>query len=350
MIEIQRVFIDTLTFRQSAASGDRLPKQRALKSFANSDEDDCHAAPQPISVKTNGLRHAGQSHVFFESRQRLFNTSKECRLTNFVLETLDSGKLIVNRGFSELFQQNGWQTFDVIWQATQDAMVAKKMRTDRITLRFTLKDQGKERSFYIKRHGRSSLKEYLKPLMRLTWPILGARNEWNAILEFHRAGIATMTPVALGESGSNSFLITEAIEDSDKLSELRDAWSKSRESHLDERHDLIYRIASITRSMHGAGLHHQDYYLGHLLRSKRDAEQLYVIDLGRVRKQAHLSQRWIVKDLAQLDFSADATPQERLRFFRQYLGRPFTKSDRKLMNRIQQKKAAIARHSIKNRL
>lgn len=271
-------------------------------------------------------------------------------MTNFALEKLDAGKLVINRSFADLFQANGWQTFDVIWKATQDAIVAKKMRTDRFTLRFTLLDNGKERSFYIKRHGRSALKEYLKPLLRLTWPILGARNEWEAILAFHSAGLPTMTPVAIGECGANSFLITEALEACDKLSELRDEWAKDRQAHAGRRAELLDQVAKLSRKMHKAGLHHQDYYLGHLLCSQADPSQLYVIDLGRVRHQQPLAQRWVVKDLAQLDFSADATPRERIRFLREYLGHRITDADRRLMTRIQSKKNAIARHSRKNKL
>ena len=269
---------------------------------------------------------------------------------HFGLETHDSGRLILNDAFRELFQQHGWLTFDKIWSETAGAAIAKKMRTDRITLRFTLDDRGTERAFFIKRHGRSGLKEYLKPLLRLTWPILGARNEWNAILEFQAIGLPTMTPVAIGESGWNSFLITEAIEGCDKLSKFKSDTETLTTVTPADRANLIRDVARLTRKMHESGLHHQDFYLGHLLRSQEDPDQLYIIDLGRVRKQQPLSRRWIVKDLAQLDFSADATPRERLRFLREYLGRRFVKADRDLMNRIQSKKATISRHSRKNRL
>jgi heptose I phosphotransferase len=271
-------------------------------------------------------------------------------LTHFDLETHDSGQLIINGAFSDLLRRHEWLTFDTIWSRTADAAIAKKMRTDRITLRFTLDDGGNERAFYIKRHGRSSWKEYLKPLLRLTWPILGARNEWNAILEFHAIELPTMTPIAFGESGSNSFLITEALENCEKLSKLNREGDGPAPLNPSVRSGLLREVARLTRKMHEAGLHHQDYYLGHLLRSQADPKQLYIIDLGRVRKQRKLSRRWIVKDLAQLDFSADASPWERLRFLREYLGRPLTVDDRRLMSSIQSKKATIARHSHKNRL
>ena len=255
----------------------------------------------------------------------------------------------MNKSFAELLRRHQWETFAAVWAHTADAAVAKKMRTDRITLRFKLDDNGTQRAFYIKRHVRSSWKECIKPLLRLTWPILGARNEWRAILDFHEVGLATMTPVALGESGVNSFLITEALENCVKLSEINANYVDGA-SIDDLRIRLIRDVARIARKMHGAGMHHQDFYLGHLMQSQSNAGIIYVIDLGRVQKQAQLSRRWIVKDLAQLDFSAQVSPRERLRFLREYLGRRLAGSDRSLVADIQTKAEAIARHSRKNRL
>jgi heptose I phosphotransferase len=277
-------------------------------------------------------------------------TSKDGRLTRFELETWDSGRLIVNHKYAELLRRHDWLTFSTIWSRTADAAIAKKLRTDRITLKFTLEDEGVQRPFYIKRHGRSSLKEYLKPLFRLTWPILGARNEWNAIIDFHRIGIPTMVPVAVGQSGSDSFLITESLENCDKLSNILTDSRDSTVPHLSLR-QISVTVANLARTMHNSGLHHQDFYLGHLMQSQTTPETIYIIDLGRVQKQTPLSQRWIIKDLAQLNFSASKVPLfERLRFLREYLGRPLTDKDRPLMARIQAKTNAISRHSRKNRL
>lgn len=276
--------------------------------------------------------------------------NKDGGLISFQLETWDIGKLTVNSAFSSLLRRNGLESFDSIWAKTADAAVAKKFRTDRYTLRFALSDGEVSRTFFIKRHGRSSWKEYVKPLLRLTWPILGARNEWNAILDFHAVGIPTMIPVAVGEYGENSFLMTEGLENCTKLSELNASLKQTPVELATWRTKASCIVAGIARKMHGAGMNHQDFYLGHLMQSESDSDCVYVIDLGRVQKYKQLAQRWIIKDLAQLDFSAEATDFERLRFLRQYLGRAFNKSDRSLIRRIQAKRSLIARHSRKNRL
>ena len=119
--------------------------------------------------------------------------------------------------------------------------------------------------------------------------------------------------------------------------------------------------------MHAAGLHHQDFYLTHLMvpldaicatplpaadRSPApDGLRIQVLDLGRVRWQRRLSRRWIVKDLAQLDYSAPHfAASERMRFLAAYLGRRVETADRALIRRILRKSRAIARHSKKNGL
>jgi len=277
---------------------------------------------------------------------------------SFEFETLDNGRLTVNRDFTDLMRGNRMTTFDSLMQF-EGGEVAKNLLRERITTRFQLTDaEGNEQACYIKRHRRPPWKEYVKPLLRLTKPILGARNEWNALVNFHRAGIATMIPVALGESGENSFLVTKSIEGCSKLSD----WMEQHLAHGSNsvpasKQTIINNVAQIARKMHAAGLHHQDFYLTHLLWPDGDtangdsANGPYIIDLGRVKKQERLSRRWIVKDLAQLDYSASLfSRSDRCRFLKAYLGRSVGKQDRPLLERIRRKSRAIARHSQKNGL
>jgi heptose I phosphotransferase len=263
------------------------------------------------------------------------------------LETWDAGRVTVNQAFARLLRQHRLTTFDAVWQATQSAAVAKQLRTDRITLRFELPDeQGRVQSLYIKRHTASGWWEHLKPLLQLRRPTLGARIEWDAILAFHRAGIPTMTPVAVGVAGARSWLITAALEDCDKLSDVRPPPGTR------ERQQLLTEVAGVAQLMHTAGLHHQDFYLGHLLKPRHHAGALHVIDLGRAERHGPWwARRWIVKDLAQLNYSAKDSPAtERLRFLKAYLGRPLCDRDRGLIRSILRKTRRIASHSRKHGL
>src|SRR4051812_49026732 len=113
----------------------------------------------------------------------------------------DEGRLTVNRDWARLLKANRLTSFSAL-MGFEGGEVAKNVLRERTTTRFELANgQSPGEAFYIKRHRPSSWIEYVKPLMRLRRPILGARNEWQAILAFHEAGISTMTPVALGELG-----------------------------------------------------------------------------------------------------------------------------------------------------
>lgn len=278
-------------------------------------------------------------------------------MRSFEFETWDDGRLTVNCEFAELFRTNRLTTFAALMHR-EGGDVAKDLRPERVTSRFELTDaQSNRHAFYIKRHGPSPWKEYVKPLVRLTWPILGAHNEWRAMIRFHEVGIPTMTPVALGRSGRYSFVISRAIEGCEKLS----TWAQCQDGRPEQSSNgpssthtrrLIEHVAQIARTMHAAGMHHQDFYLTHLLTPEEaPADTVYVIDLGRVCCRRKLSRRWIVKDLAQLDYSARfLSRSDRYRFLKTYLGRNLQLDDRKLIAGIRRKSQAIARHSRKNRL
>lgn len=274
-------------------------------------------------------------------------------MKSFEFDAWDDGRLTVNRDWARVLQSHGLTTFDSLMHQS-GGTVAKNLLRERTTTRFELSDDdGKTHGFYIKRHSRPPLKEYIKPWLRLRTPIFGARGEWEAMLRFHAAGIPTMVPVCLGERGSSSFVVTEAIEGHNKLSHWMEAAFQSNGSaDRTKIENVIQRIATIAGMMHRAGMHHQDFYLTHLLLPPDEsADGIRVIDLGRVRVRRRLATRWIVKDLAQLNYSAPfVTQSDRQRFLEAYLGRPLNDGDRRFVRKIARKSNAIARHSHKHSL
>lgn len=263
------------------------------------------------------------------------------------LETLDAGRLEIFQDDLPLFREHGLTSAAALWHHASET--AKNLRAERVTSRFDLRRaDGTLQTFYIKRHSPSSLKEWIKPLLRGMWPQLGATHEWEALWQFHEAGLPTMQPVAIFHHGRNSGLVTRSLDGCVKLSEL----ARNRTlSILDERR-LMELVAALTARMHGAGFHHQDYYLGHLMVPASSLVVTpYIIDLGRVRHCRPLAQRWIVKDLAQLNYSAPhVTFLARLRFLREYLGRPLGPGDKQLIRAVTTKTARIARHSRRHEL
>jgi len=287
-------------------------------------------------------------------------------MSPFTIEVWDAGRVRVNAAFADVLRRNGLTTFDAFMNFT-GGETARQIGP-RVTAKIALADGDDSRNFFIKRHGRAKLRDWIKPLLRLGRPILGARNEWDAILRFHAAGVPTMTPVAMGEFRGRSFLVTQSLEGCHNLLELvretavgqtflsaEPVIAAGRQEclpHVTGLSRLIGEVARIARTMHRAGLHHQDFYLNHmLLPDGATSPHVRVIDLGRARQKRRLASRWIVKDLAQLDFSARSLScRDRLRFLRAYLGRPLRRDDKRLIRRIWFKSQHIARHTARHRL
>ncbi|MDB5338965.1 MAG: lipopolysaccharide kinase [Planctomycetaceae bacterium] len=266
----------------------------------------------------------------------------------FTIADWDSGRLQVNTAFADILQRNGLTTFESLMRYT-GGEVAKHLIAERPTTRIELQGSHGPVVCFLKRHAPAKLKEYLKPLIRLRWPRIGARPEWEAIREFQAVEIPTMTPVAWGCRGRESLLVTLAIDGCEKLSD----WMKrtprpTTPQQVAAVRRVIREVAEVTRKMHGAGMHHQDLYAGHILLPHDTSRGIHLLDLGRVRRCRRLGTIWIVKDLAQLHYSTDwFTASDRLRFLQIYLGRPLGTADRSLIRRILSKAASIDKHSRK---
>lgn len=253
----------------------------------------------------------------------------------------DNGHLKLKADWSNLFLQHGLTTVSLLTKLRHDQAV-KAARTDRITSQFQLDDQGTVRTFFLKWHGPAPIKDWIKPILQFKRPIIGAENEFHALQWFEQAGIASTPVVGFGKTKTESILLTEALVGYQKVSHLLEHSICSAEQQL----QIAQNVALVAAHMHGAGLHHQDFYLGHLMVPTSNLLALpTVIDLGRVGKFEQLPTRWIVKDLAQLCYSARQAPVD---FVRTFLAEYFQKCNRPdentLRQRIRNKLNAIRRH------
>jgi heptose I phosphotransferase len=196
--------------------------------------------------------------------------------------------------------------------------------------------------YFIKAHRGAGWREVLKNYLYGRAPIVSAEPEWHAIEALRAAGIATPLVAGKGLRGRSpayleSFVVMPALEGMISLEDLTQDWrGASGRTRVLLKRALIERIADIARTMHGAGMNHRDFYLCHFLVRDRDwakwtpadPMELTLIDLHRVQRRAAVPERWLVKDLGGLLFSAlDAglTRRDLLRFITAYRQQPWRK-------------------------
>lgn len=214
------------------------------------------------------------------------------------------------------------------------------------------------------------LKRFDHPPLRRQWERwrLGALTlstagvEWRNAEALARAGIKAAEAVAFGEEMHGPLEVRSCVLLGEAAGESLERWvprnlpPAARDPDLRRRRALLDGLARFVARFHAAGFVHRDLYLCHVF---IDAEQLgsgesaagerafCLIDLQRVFRPRWRARRWVVKDLAALDFSTPAEcvgRRERLRFLCRYARdcRRFG-SARVLAERIAARNARLAR-------
>lgn len=177
-----------------------------------------------------------------------------------------------------------------------------------------------------------------------------AKLEAENVARLERDGIPTMRLIAYGEKRhadgrAESFLITEELAGFTQLDHfVRRRFPAFGEPGHDERdpqlHQLIRDVATVAAKFHACGYNHRDLYCCHFFIREASPGKFEVrlIDLQRVERRRYFRHRWIVKDLAQLAYSA---PRERiscrqqLAFMKRYLGvQKLRDADKKLIRQV----------------
>ena len=223
-------------------------------------------------------------------------------------------------------------TFD--WLMTVEGKVHRAVKNRR-----TVEFEVAGRRYFIKAHRGVGWREVLKNVLYGRAPIVSAEPEWRAIEQLNAAGVATPGIAGKGLRGAapanlESFIVMPALEGMISLEDLTSDWRGAMGvNRVQLKRALLQRIADTARRMHGAGLNHRDFYLCHFLVRDRDwpkwkpgdEADLTLIDLHRVQRREQVPQRWLVKDLGGLLFSAlnaGLTRRDLLRFIAAYRQQP----------------------------
>lgn len=199
-----------------------------------------------------------------------------------------------------------WQHLDIFQHIFQLNGEIFREQPGRQTLRFVEDNE----AYFLKRHTGVSFGEILKNLIQLRLPILGAKNELDAITTLEKFGFVP-TVVGYGFQQSRSFIITKELAYTISLEDFcRDF--KSNPPSLKFKRALIRKVAEISKIIHDKGVNHRDFYLCHFLLDITGGREflnphhlnLYVIDWHRAHVRKKVPLRWRIKDIAGLYFSA----------------------------------------------
>jgi len=232
-----------------------------------------------------------------------------------------AGNIVYDYAWEDLLRQNGLLDFDRVMDMEEEEVV-KHAVAQRKTARVLLRDGEEVLQAYLKRHYPPGFIKRVGQLLRLSRPKT-AVHEFESIVAFRDNGIPTMTPIAAGLQRrgllqTRSFLITKALSGCVRLDHLL---ADPRALSGTQKRTLIGQVADLVRNMHERGFNHRDLYLCHILRNTMGG--LYLVDLHRVDRRKQVPERWIIKDLAALNYSAPTNTMrrtDRLYFLKCYLG------------------------------
>jgi heptose I phosphotransferase len=217
---------------------------------------------------------------------------------------------------------------------------------------------GRASGMYLKKHHVRSWQWWLRARLGRPARRSPGRVEARNIVRLDRSGVAAMRLVAFGDRLHadgllESFVLTEELVGFTQLDHL--LRRRFPERHASTKRDavlsgLIEQIANVAARFHQAGFNHRDFYCCHFfIRETEDRDfEVRLIDLQRVERRRWLRWRWIVKDLAQLAYSAPRErigPTARMAFIKHYLGvRKLRPVDKRLIRAVLAKQIQMEQH------
>ena len=228
------------------------------------------------------------------------------------IECIKKNHLIFNKEYLKVLDDMHFDSFESVWNY-QAGKTIKRIKA-RSVIRFEIQIAGRKRVFYLKRHNTKFAG--LQRIMALFTPKLFSsegKKEFENICAFRKGGLGTVTPVIAGERSVKffwiqSFLITEDFSPFISLEYmLRDNPEFFMgENASNRKRNLINGIGIFAGRMHEKGFNHRDFNATHILlyyKDKSDAPDIALFDLQRVDRSSVSRFRWIIKSLAELNYT-----------------------------------------------
>ena len=264
-------------------------------------------------------------------------------------------EFFVEPAYKAGLEKLGLSSFDSVFAFEAGKNLAKdNLASHRSRLEFKIGSPAT--TLFLKRYNKPPILVQLKNRLAVKKRTSCAYAEVDAARNLQALGVNVPRMVAWGEHRGpvferRSFVIIGKIPDGVSLERSLPEFfnGQSTPENLKLRRRFIRDLAAFVKIFHDTGYRHRDLYLCHIFRVPDG--RFFLIDLARAFKPALLCARYLVKDLAQLNYSAPArhfSTTDRMRFYIAYIGRPkLTSKDKTFVKKIIQKTGRIARHDSK---
>jgi len=267
-------------------------------------------------------------------------------------KTVRINDLTVAAAYAQLLRDNGLCSLDTLCTESLGECLHKPgLDAWRERLRLTLTHPSGPQAVFLKRflHPPSRARQAVRASGTGATSVAGL--EWAWMRRLAADGIPTITPIAFGEELRDGREVRSAILSAkvpgDALERLTAQWGPERRRTVRQ---LLGTTADLVARFHRSGYVHRDLYLSHVFFDDRaeTEEALHLIDVQRVMRPRWRVGRWIVKDLASLNYSTPpvlVTTADRVRWLKRYL--ELTKLDaraKRLIRQVEAKTRRIARH------
>ncbi|MEO6035432.1 MAG: lipopolysaccharide kinase InaA family protein [Verrucomicrobiota bacterium] len=252
-----------------------------------------------------------------------------------------NGTGFIHSSWARILESNGLRSLDDFFKVAGTSL-SKPGLGKRYRAQIELKNGGKSAVVFLKRYNGESWRGLWRRRFEDHEASAIALREVFVAQALQKLGINTFLPLAWGWRGpwgpsQKSFVLMSRVEGESlenwvpkRFANARDTWRK--------KIGLIESLAQFSQRLHGSGWFHRDFYLCHIfIHEAGGGDQLALVDLARMFRP-RWPRRWLIKDLAQLNFSAAPeffSKTLRLRFAQKYFGTGrFSDEDKIVLRKI----------------
>jgi hypothetical protein len=263
--------------------------------------------------------------------------------------------LAVEPSWRAILAEHSLDTLDALFRVTGDRELTKPgLPSWRRRIRLELASSVvASRVLYLKRYKTPPLGQQVRRIVSGRAWRSTAWIEWNWMRTLARCDVAAAEPVAFGEEMIGPWERRSAVLIAGAPGQSLERWVQSHPERVPPA--LRDHLARFVWRFHRGGFVHRDLYLSHIFMDRAESEvpSFRLIDVFRVHQPRWRRQRWVVKDLAALNYSTPAgvaTTADRVRWLQVYLGVPrLSAKDKVLVRKIVAKTRRLARHDRRRR-